>query len=285
MNVLKGLNYWSLPGGLAGDVSADQAIDIAKQTGYEALEFCIADAGPLTLKTTEQDADRIRSYAEAQGIALTSACSGLFWERSMSDDDANVRARAQDDLAQMLRITGWIGATTLLTIPGLVDLYTGVEPTNDYESVLERATAGVKACIPIAAESGVVMAIENVWNKFILSPIEMRDFIDSFDSPWVGAYVDVANMMAYGYPHQWLRTLGTRVKGIHFKDFRRSVNTLDGFVDLLEGDVPWPEVVKAIDDIGYVGAVVAEMIPYYRHHPMVRVLNTSRAMDAILGRA
>ena len=278
MTVLKGLNYWSLPGA----PSAIDAIDLAKEHGYAALEFCVADSGPVFLGMTEADAAAIRDYAASKDVALLSVCSGLFWERSMADDDPTVRETAVGDLQKMLQITGWLGATTLLTIPGLVDLYTGVEPTNDYESVLARASEGVKRCIPAAAEAGVVMAIENVWNKFILSPVEMKTFIDSFDSPWVGAYVDVANMMAYGYPQHWLRTLGARVKGIHFKDFRRSVNTLEGFVDLLEGDVPWPDVMAAIREIDYKGAVVAEMIPHYKHFPMVRVANTSRAMDAIL---
>lgn len=282
--ILKGLNYWSFPGGFDGAVSATDAIDLAKSFGYEALEFCVADSGPVHLGLTESEAYAIRDHAQANGIALSSVCSGLYWERSLANPDAAVRAQAADDLTRSLRIAGWLGATTLLTIPGLVDLYTGVEPTWDYEEVFARATEGVRAAIPVAAESGVAMAIENVWNKFILSPLEMRAFVDSFDSPWVGAYVDVANMLAYGYPQQWLRILGPRVRGVHFKDFRRSVNTLEGFVDLLEGDVDWPAVMSAIRDINYTGAVVAEMVPYYKHYPMVRVANTSRAMDAILGR-
>ena len=111
----------------------------------------------------------------------------------------------------------------------------------------------------------------------------MAWFIDQFESPWIGAYVDVGNMLAYGYPEQWLRMLGKRVVGIHFKDFRKAVGTIDGFVDLLEGDVNWPEVMKAHRQVWRHGRIPAEMIPGYRHHPMVRIANTSRAMDAILG--
>ena len=283
--VLKGLNYWSFPGGFEGAVAPKEAIDLAKSFGFEALEFCIGDVGGINLKTTEAEATEVREYAQAEGIALRSVCSGLFWERSVADPNPAIREQAQLDLEQMLRITGWLGAKTLLTIPGLVDLYTGVEPNNNYLEVYELAHAGVEKAIPVAADAGVVMAIENVWNKFILSPMEMRSFIDSFNSEWVGAYVDVANMLAYGYPEQWLSILGSRVKGIHFKDFKRSVNTLEGFVDLLEGDVNWPAVTAAISEINYEGAVVAEMIPHYKHFPLVRISNTSRAMDAILGRS
>lgn len=282
--VLKGINYWSFPGGPEGTLSPNSAIELAKKYGYQALEFCIGDKGGVHLGTSQAECDAIRLDAKSNGIALTSVCSGLFWERSLSDPDPGTRAQAQEDLQQMLRISGWLGAKTLLTIPGLVDLYTGVSPTNDYVETYLRARDGIETAIPVAKETGVVMAIENVWNKFILSPMEMRSFIDTFESPWVGAYVDVANMMAYGYPQHWLRVLGPRVKGIHFKDFRRAVNTLEGFVDLLEGDVPWPDVTAAIREIGYEGAVVAEMIPHYKHFPMVRIENTSRAMDAILER-
>src|SRR5659263_668632 len=88
------------------------------------------------------------------------------------------------------------------------------------------------------------IGLENVWNKFLLSPIEMRDFIDKIDSSYVGAYLDVGNVINTGYPEQWIRILGKRIKKVHFKDFRKSVGTLSGFVDLLAGDVDYPEVMK-----------------------------------------
>ena len=150
--------------------------------------------------------------------------------------------------------------------------------------VFERSKEGLAKVIPLAEELGIRLGIENVWNKFLLSPMEMAQFIDSFDSPAIGAYVDVANMLPYGYPEQWLRILGKRVAGIHFKDFRRAVGTIEGFVDLLEGDVEWPAVMSAIEAINYDGPLVAEMIPLYKYYPEVRLANTSRAMDAILGR-
>ena len=128
------------------------------------------------------------------------------------------------------------------------------------------------------------LGIENVWNRFLMSPHEMAAFIDQFNSPWIGAYVDVANLIPFGYAEDWIRTLGKRVAGVHFKDYRRSVGTADGFVDLLEGDVNWPAVVEALNEIGYDGPVAAEMIPGYKHHPMVRVANASNAMNSILAR-
>jgi hexulose-6-phosphate isomerase len=283
--ILKSINYWSFPGGLEGTLSIDDALNLAKEYGFEAIELGVADAGALTLDATEGECKQIRAKAEGMGLSLASLASGLYWDRSLGDCDEAKRAKAKDDLEKMILIATWLGARTLLTIPGAVEVFFLPErPIYPYQDVLKYATEGLRAVLPTAADHQVRLGIENVWNKFLLSPAEMAWFIDQFDSPWIGAYVDVGNMLPYGYPEQWLRLLGKRVVGIHFKDFRKSVGTVDGFVDLLEGDVNWPEVMNAIAEIGYEGPIPAEMIPGYKHHPMVRVANTTRAMDAILGR-
>jgi hexulose-6-phosphate isomerase len=128
--------------------------------------------------------------------------------------------------------------------------------------------------------------VENVWNKFLLSPLEFRAFIDSFQNERVGAYFDVGNVLATGYPEDWIATLGHRIGRVHFKDYRRNVGSADGFCDLLSGDVNWPEVMRALRAVPYDGWVAAEMIPpvpFYKHCPEVLIPNTSRAMDAIFG--
>jgi L-ribulose-5-phosphate 3-epimerase len=284
--LLKSINYWSFPGGLEGSLSVSEAMRLAKEHGFDAIELGIGESGALCRDTTEQQCSEIRKEADSLGLKLPSIASGLYWQRAVGDADPAARAQAVDDLQRMVRITGWLGAKTLLTIPGAVEVFflpdRAVQP---YDEVLRYATEGLKQVLPVAEQAGVRLGIENVWNKFLLSPTEMAGFIDSFGSPNIGAYVDVGNVLLYGFPDQWLRILGKRVVGIHLKDFRKSVGTIDGFVDLLEGDVDWPAVMEAIEAIGYDGPVAAEMIPGYRHQPMVRVANTSRAMDAIMGRA
>jgi hexulose-6-phosphate isomerase len=131
--------------------------------------------------------------------------------------------------------------------------------------------------VPTAEKIGVTIAVENVWNKFLLSPLEMRGFIDSFKSKRVGAYFDVGNVLLTGYPEQWIKILGKRIKRIHIKDFKKSVGTVDGFVDLLKGDVDFTAVKKALAAIGYKGYVTAEMIPYSPGRPE----RTARAMKKI----
>lgn len=283
--LIKSLNYWSLPGGLDGTLAVEECLEIARRYGFQAVELCIGEAGALGLDTDEARCRGILAYAEKLGISVASVASGLYWDYALGSDAPEDRERAVAALERMIRITSWLGARTLLTIPGAVDVF--FQPGGaviPYDTVWERAVAGLKRVLPLAEECGVALGIENVWNKFLTSPLEMARFIDQFESPAIGAYVDVANVLPYGYPEQWLRVLGPRVKGIHFKDFRRAVGTVEGFVDLLEGDVNWPTVMQAIGEIGYQGPVAAEMIPAYRHYPEVRIANTSRAMDAILDR-
>ena len=282
--LLKSINYWSMPGGLEGSLDVFEFLRLAKEHRFPAVELAISEAGALGFDTDEARCQAILAEADRLGVKVASVASGQYWARALGDKTEAARAAALKDLETMLQITSWLGCKTLLTIPGAVDVFFLPDRERlSYDHVHRYATEGIRAALPTAERCGVRMGIENVWNKFLLSPMEMAAFIDQFQSPWVGAYVDVANLAPYGYAQDWLRVLGKRVVGIHFKDFRKSVGNLDGFVDLLEGDVDWPEVMTAIEEIGYDGPLVAEMIPCYRHYPMVRIANTSNAMDAILG--
>ncbi len=284
--ILKSINYWSFPGGLEATLCPFEAIKFAAEHGYDAIELCLGDGPEMDLNTSEEFCQKLVQEAKDFNISIPSVASGTYWGRSLADGDPAIREQAKQDLEKMLQITQWLGAKTLLTIPGAVDVF--FLPDREklpYDHVWKHATEGIQAVLPTAERCQVRMGIENVWNRFLLSPQEMAAFVDQFDSPWVGAYVDVANLLPFGYAEDWLRHLGKRVVGVHFKDFRRAVGTVEGFVDLLEGDVNWPEVVAALNEIGYDGPVAAEMIPGYKHHPMVRIKNTSNAMDAILGRA
>jgi hexulose-6-phosphate isomerase len=195
------------------------------------------------------------------------------------------RTRAINALERMLQISSWFGASTLLTIPGAVDVFFMPDaPVSSYGDVWERSVEGLERVLPLAADLEVNIGIENVWNKFLLSPLEMRQFIDQFDSPWVGSYFDVGNVMAFGYPDQWIHILGHRIKAVHMKDFRRAVGTAEGFVDLCEGDVPWAAVMSALREVGYAGPLTAELIPHYPSHPALRCANASRALDVILAK-
>lgn len=281
--IIKAINYWSFPGGLDGSLAPLDAIRLAAECGYKGLELGLDDGRGLSISSTEAQCQELKRAADDAGIALESTASGLYWSRALGDSDTAKRAKALEDLKAMLRVSSWLGAKTLLVIPGAVDVFFLPDrPVQSYDEVMKYASDGLAAALPHAADAKVRMGIENVWNRILLSPAEMKSFLEGFDSPWIGAYLDVANVLPFGYPEQWLRILGSKIFGVHFKDFRRAVGTGEGFVDLLEGDVNWPEVMKALREIGYEGPVAAEMIPHYRHCPLVRVKNASTAMDAIL---
>lgn len=284
--LLKSINYWSYPGGLEGTLPLSDFFQKAKRDGFEAVEVAIGETGALGLDVDEKFCKDAVAEAESLGLKIASVASGIYWSYALASAEASDRQKARETLEKMAVVTSWFGCKTLLTIPGAVDVFFLPDrAAQPYDEVLGYATEGLKAVLPAAEKVGVVFGLENVWNKFLLSPTELAAFIDSFNSPSLGAYVDVGNVLPFGYPEQWLRILGKRVAGIHFKDFRRAVGTAEGFVDLLEGDVNWPEVMAAIAEIGYEGPVAAELIPLYRHYPEVRAKNASNAMDAILGRA
>lgn len=281
--MIKAINYWSFPGGLEGKLSAKSAIDLALSNGFSAVELAVNRDTELCLTTSQSELQDIRGYADSVGVGLHTVASGLYWGRAVGDVDPESRRGAVEDLRAMIQVTQWLGAKVLLTIPGAVDVFFLPDRApQPYGEVMANAAAGLREILPFAEECGVKLGIENVWNKILMSPGEMGTFLDQFDSPWIGAYLDVGNVLPFGYPEDWIAYLGRRVVAVHVKDYRRNVGTAEGFVDLLEGDVNFPAVVAELRKIGYDGPLTAEMIPLYKRSPMVRVANTSRALDEIL---
>jgi len=280
----KSISYWAFPGGLEGKKDIAECFAEAARAGFQAVELCCAEKGVLNLAATEKQCARIRDEAERAGVEIASLASGIYWEYNIGSNKVADRNRAEQATKKMLQIAAWLGTDALLFIPGAVDVFFNpLAEIVPYDVLFARIGTGIRRLLRTAEQCRVALCVENVWNKFLLSPLEMRDFIDSFESPYFAAYFDVGNVLPFGYPEHWIRILGKRIRRIHLKDFKTAVGTADGFCDLLEGNVNWPEVVKALHAIGYDGYCTAEMIPTYTHHPLVRIHNTSIAMDAIFG--
>jgi hexulose-6-phosphate isomerase len=278
---LKGINYWSYP----GSPTLDEFFAMAKRDGYECVEPAIGDSGELNLDVTQAFCEDARALATRHGLQIKTMASGTYWSYNLASALESDRTKAINALERMLRITSWFGASTLLTIPGAVDVFFMPEvAAQNYSVVWDRCSEGIEKVLPLAQECEVAIGIENVWNKFLLSPLEMKQFIDQFESPWIGSYFDVGNVMAFGHPEHWIHILGHRIKAVHVKDFRCAVGTVEGFVDLCEGDVPWTAVMAALREVGYDGPLTAELIPHYPSNPALRCANASRALDVILGR-
>ncbi|MHC4640672.1 MAG: sugar phosphate isomerase/epimerase family protein [Planctomycetota bacterium] len=271
-------SYWMFEGGLEATKPIAEAMYEAKKLGFEAIELAIASKGVLTEKTTQAECEDIVATAQKVGIEISSVASGESWGCSPTANDTETREKIIDFTRKALQITKWLDTDAYLFVPGAVHVFflpdAEIIP---YDICYQRAIEAIKELLPAAEETGVALCIENVWNKFLLSPLEIRDFIDSFNSQMVGAYFDVGNVLLMGYPDHWIRILGERIKRVHVKDFKLSVGTAEGFVDLLEGDVDFEAVKKALADVGYDSYVTAELLPFEPGRPE----KTAQAMKNI----
>ena len=277
----KGINIWSFKAG----TSAKECISLAKEAGFQGIELALSETGEVSLESSEKELLAIKAHAANTGIELPSLATGLYWSYALTSENKTNREKAKEIVKKQLETAAVLGSDTILVVPGAVgvDFIPDAEVVS-YDKAYDNALQALKELKTTAESYKISIGIENVWNKFLLSPLEMRDFIDKIDSPYVGSYFDVGNVLYSGYPEQWIRILGNRIKKVHFKDYRRSVGTLSGFVDLLAGDVNYPEVMKAFEEICYDDYAFGEMIPNYTHHTNQIVFNTSISMDRILKR-
>ena len=261
-------SYWIFDGGLDGTLPIKSAMEQASKMGFEGIELGIASQGVLTHNTSQAECEEIVREAEKHGLEISGVASGESWTTSPTANDEDVRLKIIDFTQKALQITHWLGSDAYLFVPGAVEVFflpdAEVIP---YDVCYQRASEAISQLVPVAEKLGVAIAVENVWNKFLLSPLEMREFIDNFNTSQVGVYFDVGNVLLTGYPDQWIRILGSRIKRVHIKDFKRSVGNADGFVDLLEGDVDFEAVKQALSEINYDGYVTAEMIPFTPGRP------------------
>ncbi|NLG36417.1 MAG: sugar phosphate isomerase/epimerase [Clostridiales bacterium] len=292
----KGINIWSFAPGLG----LSECMELAKRAGFEGIELALAARGPVNLTSTKAELAAVRNMARNNGLCVSSLATGLYWQYSLTSDRADIREMARHVVRKQIDAAAALGTDCALVCPGMVgadfrpeevvpdagdiSFFAGSEVIG-YDTAYERAQDALAALAPYASERGVVIGVENIWNKFLLSPLEMRRFLDETGSPFVRAYLDVGNTVLFGYPEHWIRILAERIKRVHFKDYRRDAKGLAGFVDLLAGDVDWVGVYEALSDIGYEGWANAEMCPTYRQYTDQMIWNASAAMDRILRRA
>lgn len=275
----KGISIWSFTG-----QPLKECFRLAKAAGFDGVEVALDETGEINLGSSKEDILAIKEQAKAEGVELYSLASGLYWQYSLTAEAPEIREKAKSIVRKQLEIASWLGCDTILVLPGAVEMGVGdnaeIVP---YNVAYERSLGALKELSRDAEAAGVAIGIENVWNKFLLSPLELRDFIDAVGSPWVGSYFDVGNVLNNGFPEQWIKILGKRIKKVHFKDYKTGVGSLDGFVDLLAGDVNYPAVIEAFNEVGYDGWCTAEMIPAYKYYPETILLNTANSMKKILG--
>ncbi len=211
----------------------------AKAAGFDGIE-------PMS----HLNRDEVLRAMKETGLTVPSVCGEMHWKYLLSDPDPGVREKGVEALRLSIEDASIYGADTVLLVPGRVN------ETVTYDECWKRSAEEIKKAIPLAEKLKVRIAIENVWNNFLLSPVEAASYVDQFSSEAVGFYFDCGNVLVYGWPEQWIRILGRRIAKIHIKEYSRKIGDSQGKsagfgVKLLEGDVNWPEVMKALDDIGY----------------------------------
>jgi hexulose-6-phosphate isomerase len=224
-----------------------ERFQMALDAGFEGVEIgTIADP---------KVAEEIKDAAAKTGLTIHSVMNADHWKYPLSSADAAVVAKSVTGMETSLHNAKLWGADSVLLVPAVVN------PQTSYQDAWTRSQKVVRERIlPLAQELKVVIGMEEVWNKFLLSPLEMARYVDEFASPYVKAYLDVGNMLFYGYPQDWIRTLGKRIHRVHLKDFKVDWDK-DQILwkNLGEGAVDWPEVRKAFAEVGYEGWVTAEL--------------------------
>jgi L-ribulose-5-phosphate 3-epimerase len=221
--------------------SVEEKFEIVKKAGFDGIEV-----PPLS---NPEDQAKFRAASEKFGVPIHSVIYGGWGGNLLSQADPEKREQAVESLKKGLRSAQALGASNLLLVPAVVDAKTR------YVEAYERSAEGIRKAIPTAQECKVVIAVEEVWNNFLLSPLEFARYVDDFQSPWVKAYFDVGNIVKNGWPEDWIRTLGKRINRVHLKDYQKKTQK---FVKLWEGDVNWKEVRKALQEAGFASYMSAE---------------------------
>ncbi|HYP14980.1 MAG TPA: sugar phosphate isomerase/epimerase family protein [Bryobacteraceae bacterium] len=235
---------------LPSKLSILERFEMAKRAGFEQVE--------CHTEPNMERAAEFKAAAERSGLPIHSVMNSAHWEYPLSSADPQVVAKSIDGVKTSLQNAKLWGADTVLVVPAVVN------PQTRYQDAWTRSQAAIRQLIPIAQELGVTIAIEEVWNKFLLSPMEFARYVDEFNSPWVKAYFDVGNVVLYGFPQDWIRTLGKRIVKLHFKDFSFRPDPVTKkrvaeFVNLGDGDIDWQEIHRSLVEIGFTGTASVEL--------------------------
>jgi hexulose-6-phosphate isomerase len=282
----KSINLWAFP--YPERMNLRECLQLAKDAGFDAVELNYDLENDLSPKNDTKEFTAIRKMAEEIGIAISGLCSFLFWPYPLTSNDPKERAKGMELAAKMTRCAHDLGTENLLVVPGAVHMpwREDHDPTpNDVCN--HRAREAVGKLLPAAEKLKVHLNMENIFfNGFLMSPEEMNDFVDSFDSEYLKVHFDTGNIMLFQFPEHWIKILGKRIQNVHLKEFSKkgTDHSLESFRPLLDGTTNWPEVVKAFDETGYRGYLTFEYFHPYQHYPEALIYQTSDSLNRMLGR-
>ena len=277
--MIKGISYLSFENGLSNNESIESALSQTKKNGFDALELSVSSEGVINTKTSKAECEIIRKKIEDSGVFVDSIATGMSWGVSPTSNDKSIREKSIRLHQDALKVSNYLDCKALLFVPGVVKSPISTDIVR-YDRALDRLREAINQMLPIAEDLNVDLCMENVWNGFFYSPIELRDFVDSFDSDRLGVYLDIGNLIGYQqYPPHWVELLNSRIKRVQIKDFHENFDWTGSFsfCDIGAGDVPWKETIAALDAIQYKSTIIAEMLPWDE----TILSRTSAAMDQL----
>ncbi|MBT3456900.1 MAG: sugar phosphate isomerase/epimerase [Thiotrichales bacterium] len=277
--MIKGISYLSFENGLSNNESIESALIQTQSNGFEALELSVSNEGVINTNLSDSECSAIRQKINDSGVFVDSIATGMSWGISPTSDDAGVRKNSIKLHQDAIKVASHLDCKALLFVPGVVKSPISPEIVR-YDRALDRLREAINQMLPIAEDLDVDLCMENVWNGFFYSPIELRDFVDSFESNKLGVYLDIGNLIGYQqYPPHWVELLNSRIKRIQIKDFQENFDWTGSFsfCDIGTGDVPWKETISALKSIQYKSTIIAEMLPWDE----TILSRTSAAMDQI----
>ena len=256
-------------------MSLPEQFELAAEAGFDGIEIALNQEGFFSFDGPAADTAAVAALA-ARTVPVSGMLAGPMWQISPTANDPSERAEAARLVRQSIAIAPDLGVDALLLVPGTC------KEDVPYEIAWDRAQAFIRDLLPDCERHGVTLAVENVWNKMLYTPMEMRLFLDQINSPYAACYFDAGNCAAFGWPQHWVSCLGERIKRVHVKGFRSSAGRdASGFVRLLEGDIDWPAVFAGLRAIDYGGWVTVEIGPY-QLDPRKHVFDLSSDLDVLL---
>lgn len=282
----KSINLWAFP--YPGKMSLRECLELAKRAGFDGIELNYDLDSDLSPKANTQDFVKIRQMAAEIGIAISGLCSFLFWPYPLTSNDSAERARGMELAEKMTQAAHDLGTENLLVVPGAVHMPWRADHDPTPNDVCDqRAKAAIAKLLPKAEQLGIYLNIENIFfNGYLLSPMELAQFVDHFKSDHVRAHFDTGNIMMFQFPEHWIPILGKRIKNVHLKEFTKKGTdfSLETFRPLLDGTTNWPAVIEAFDQVGYTGYLTFEYFHPYMHYPEALIYQASDSLDRMLGR-
>jgi hexulose-6-phosphate isomerase len=282
----KSINLWAFP--YPERMTLEECLRLAKRAGFDGIELNYDLDNDLSPKASPKEFAAIRALADRVGIEISGLCSFLFWPYPLSSNDPAKRSRGIELAGKIAEAAHHMGIENVLVVPGAVH----IPWRNDHEPVPNdvcdrRAREAVGQLAKQAEKLKVTLNIENIFfNGYLMTPMEMNAFVDSFGSPHVQVHFDTGNISMFQNAEHWAPILGKRIKNIHLKEFTKKGTdySLETFRPLLDGTTNWPAVIEALDRLEYRGYVTFEYFHPYIHYPEALIYHTSDALDRMLGR-